>query len=314
MGIEKRYVKGEHYDFNKIKNKIYLGDKNKICRFCKKSEPDVRFKTIAHSIPEQLGNKFLISNYECDECNQKFGKLENDLGIFLGPIKAIYGIKGKKKNSSKFKINGFCIENKENTIKFTDVCDESKNIESSVRVNSEEKTIDFKIDRNGFIPSNVYKSFVKMALSIVPDEILQRLDVYLKFLNGKLEYIPNSEVREIFIPEMNENKTLVVYTLINNQSTVSFDGSILPLVIFSVRIKGFEYQLNLYENNYFGKQYNSIKINPMLDSYQRFMKINCEEELHDLSSNQKAKSQFNMSFSYEYMEYVNDEAGEESKE
>ena len=47
--------------------KFFLGDKaNRQCRFCEKRSPEVTFRKKAHAIPELLGNKSLITYYECD--------------------------------------------------------------------------------------------------------------------------------------------------------------------------------------------------------------------------------------------------------
>jgi hypothetical protein len=49
-------------------------DKSKrICRFCNNTRANVTFKNIAHAISESLGNKKIILNEECDECNAEFG-------------------------------------------------------------------------------------------------------------------------------------------------------------------------------------------------------------------------------------------------
>lgn len=297
--------KFKYYNFNSDSDKIYLGDsRNKKCRFCNRHEPDVKFRTIAHAIPEMLGNKFLISNYECDECNQKFGKLENDLGIFLGPIRAIYSIPGKRKRSSKYKTQWFNIINNENNIIFEDICNEYGKNNRNANFNFKDRTLDFHIERKGYIPINIYKSFVKMALSLIPEDTLQRLEVYLKFLNGELDYMPKCEIREIFIPGMNYNQPLSVIIAVNNGSNIYYDGSTLPLVIFSLRIKGFEYQLNLYEDVCFCKKYVNVKINPILNLYQRFTKVSCSEKIYPFNSKTKAKDQLDISFSFDKMEDI----------
>ena len=73
-------------------------DKSKrVCRYCNKSKPEVSFKKVAHSISEALGNKKIITNDECDTCNEKFGKgIENDLILYLSLFRNFFGIKGKK--------------------------------------------------------------------------------------------------------------------------------------------------------------------------------------------------------------------------
>jgi hypothetical protein len=80
-------------------NKIMLGSKDdgQGCRFCDKRSPEVTFRLDAHAIPESLGNKGLFSAYECDICNQFFGKgIENDFGNWSKPIRTFARIRGKK--------------------------------------------------------------------------------------------------------------------------------------------------------------------------------------------------------------------------
>ena len=89
-------------------------DKSKrVCRYCNKSKPEVSFKKVAHSISEALGNKKIITNDECDTCNEKFGKgIENDLILYLSLFRNFFGIKGKK-GIPKLKGKNFEIINNE---------------------------------------------------------------------------------------------------------------------------------------------------------------------------------------------------------
>ena len=64
-------------------NSTIIEPSEKICRFCGKKEPEVTFNKIAHAIPEMLGNKQYISLSECDTCNKKFSKYEDNLEGYL---------------------------------------------------------------------------------------------------------------------------------------------------------------------------------------------------------------------------------------
>ncbi|OLY93656.1 HNH endonuclease [Cnuella takakiae] len=76
-------------DYNKSHIKNYLSDTvRKKCRFCKSKFPDVKFKSVAHAIPEYTGNKSLIATFECDNCNQYFSKLESEFANFMLPYNA----------------------------------------------------------------------------------------------------------------------------------------------------------------------------------------------------------------------------------
>lgn len=78
-----------------------IGEKDKtkrICRFCGKKAPEVTFKSVAHAVSEALGNKGIVLNEECDDCNNKFGsKIEIDLIEYLRFYCVFFGIKGKEK-------------------------------------------------------------------------------------------------------------------------------------------------------------------------------------------------------------------------
>src|SRR5262245_16553961 len=55
-----------------------LGTKPRVCRFCDQGKPYVTFKKKAHAIPELVGNKTLLTLYECDQCNKRFSSFEDD--------------------------------------------------------------------------------------------------------------------------------------------------------------------------------------------------------------------------------------------
>lgn len=152
--------------------KIVLGDEqNRLCRFCGRTEPDVTFKLEAHAIPEALGNKSIISNYECDGCNQTFGRgIENDLGNWSKPSRTFARIRGKRGVPALKKAgpepgwridygsSGFNIVQYEHDAIFV--------------VDEEKKQVRFDLKRDAYIPVAVLKAFVKIGLTLLPVEEL----------------------------------------------------------------------------------------------------------------------------------------------
>ena len=144
-----------------------LGDrKNRLCRFCGLSEPNVSFRHKAHAIPESLGNKSLFTNYECDSCNQQFGdSIENDLGIWTKPSRTLSRIRGKK---------GFPIIKQESShsgwrIVFDSILSVSQFDDDPIaQLDEEHKCIRFKIKRDSYTPVAVFKAFVKAGLTLLP--------------------------------------------------------------------------------------------------------------------------------------------------
>ena len=153
-------------------NKVTLGNQeNSSCRFCGRSEPECSFKQKAHAIPELLGNKSIFSKYECDNCNDFFGNtIENDLGNWSKPGRTFSKIKGKKgvptikRNGDgigwrvEYNITGFHIKEYEN--------------DSIVTIDEENRRIKILLYRDPYIPVAVYKAFVRIGLTLLPEEEL----------------------------------------------------------------------------------------------------------------------------------------------
>ena len=174
--------------FNLEKNKITpIGTRQKnkrICRFCKKSQPDVSFNNIAHAISEGLGNKKLILNEECDTCNKFFDEnIERDFIYYHDLARTAFGIKNKKNNIPKMKGKDFQffkdIDNNNLTIAIV------QNIEKH---NQDEppKNILFKTG-NKIQVQNIYKTLSKFALSIIDDQYIKNFDETISWLKNKKE-------------------------------------------------------------------------------------------------------------------------------
>jgi hypothetical protein len=78
-------------------DKRYLGNRAaETCRFCGKSAPEVKFSQETHALPEATGNKSVITYYECDTCNDKFGGgIDTEFGKWSKPLRTFYQVRGK---------------------------------------------------------------------------------------------------------------------------------------------------------------------------------------------------------------------------
>ena len=155
--------------------------KEKICRFCGKSEksnPPATFRQKAHAISEALGFKNIIAREECDLCNKKFGDtIEQDLIEYFKPTLIFSGIKGKN-GVPEFKNNKMRIKNtstdKEKTIEFhlKEQIVDKENGEFSLNV----------VSQKSVCPANIYKSLCKYTLSVIPDELLENFKDTIKWI------------------------------------------------------------------------------------------------------------------------------------
>jgi hypothetical protein len=149
------------------KSEPVLG-KNEIqrCRFCGGCSPEVSFQQDAHAIPEALGNKTLFTSYECDSCNQKFGRgIENDLGNWSKPMRTLSLISGKSgiptlkgKSPKEWRVEGTQegLHLKHHAEDVVAIVDEVK------------KTMTLSLPRDSYTPRAVFKAFTKIGLALVP--------------------------------------------------------------------------------------------------------------------------------------------------
>lgn len=171
-----------NYYTNKNSKKIFLGNKREKCRFCGKKYPEVTFKKIAHSLPEFIGNKKIFSYYECDTCNDEFGKnIENHFSNYLSALRTISLIKGKEKipiYKTKDKLTRIDIKNGQLTITTTVG-------NPAILFDDNKKILKLNLDKAPYIPVAVYKALCKIALSIMPEEEVDNFKLTFKWIAEK---------------------------------------------------------------------------------------------------------------------------------
>lgn len=174
--------------------------KERKCRFCG-TNLQSKFKrgknpTIAHLVPKTLGNNTWFSDFECIDCNQKFGKFEDDLGKFFNVGKAL---------SPQF--NSVSFKDAEKEIRNDSIL--GKGIKSISNLGQEGTPVELGLDGErivriktpAFRPFKVYFSFLKMALSIMDEEqcaeystlsklLLEKRFVTLKNIWGSVYHLP----------------------------------------------------------------------------------------------------------------------------
>ena len=172
--IKKLLDKYDIKNFNLDKDsKIKIGEgkkEDRVCRFCKQKYPYVKFNSVAHTISEALGNKKLITNDECDECNSYFDKnIERDFIAYHDFLRTFFGIKNKENQIPQMKGENFSFtmsENKEATFKLKDEFDFSQ--PARLKIGNKIKM------------QNIYKALCKFALSAIDSKHLSHFDETIK--------------------------------------------------------------------------------------------------------------------------------------
>lgn len=155
------------------------------CRFCGKIKEKDSFKDKAHSVAECIGNKSIINKFECDDCNKNFSENEeNELGKLIQEFKAFRGLRGKK-GITKIHSNVEFHYDETNAVLNVSIKEfENKNV--VFELYKDDKGADVlrlhhRIELNGRL---VYRSFLKFALSIIPEEFLDEFEPAFKFLKN----------------------------------------------------------------------------------------------------------------------------------
>ena len=172
--------------------KIWLGDRtSRRCRFCVRTEQSgqASFRLEAHGFPKLIGNRTLFSNYECDDCNTYFGSgIENQLGIYLKPYRALAAIRGHKGYPEiKSEKDGWRIWRDLEGLHVHHASDRR-----IAEFNEHDKTLEISLPRDAYRPLDVYKAFVKMALTLAPEDEVQNFKTALTWIKGgsDLPFIP----------------------------------------------------------------------------------------------------------------------------
>lgn len=166
------------------KNKIFLGSKkDQKCRFCGRDSQSASFRKIAHILPEFMGNKYAFSYYECDSCNEHFGRLEDSLSNFAGILNSFSLLKGKK-GYAKFRGNKedlevFATDHNNLNVRSTE-CEEPE----TFLYDKEKGRIFVDVNQPGYIPMDVYKALVKIAICMLDES---KLVYYKKTIQWLLE-------------------------------------------------------------------------------------------------------------------------------
>lgn len=221
-------------DLSNIKQKAVFKDKSLRCRFCGKDGRQTTFKNEAHIFPRFIGNKFAVSKFECDCCNEKFSRiLENEFASFMKILHAVNGVRGRK-GIPIYNKDGIRLENK-NGIDF-----DLKGIENS---SISEKGVLCKLNTDDFIPVAVYKCFVKMALSMVDESELGKFSNTIDWLQDEThsrEFYSVENLPLIFTQNKKEWQKFNLSVLLFRRKANNPD---IPAYVFKLYYNLFSFQI-----------------------------------------------------------------------
>lgn len=153
---------------------VFLGAAGR-CRYCGETDP-ARFRMVAHTFPEALGNKWVISRDECDGCNKIFSKYDDAIAKADSPCLTLGGVKGKSnKVRQTGRSGGDSVISRrggadgQGTNVFSNNADPAQHVSVTA-----EGVFRMTVPVAGvpFRPRQAYKALAKMGLALLPDDEL----------------------------------------------------------------------------------------------------------------------------------------------
>lgn len=207
---------------------------NRECRYCHKNNTDTTFKKVAHTISEGLGNKMIVTNDECDKCNEYFGKdVEPAIMEYLDFFRTWFGVHGKK-GVIHHKYGGNYVLKKE----------ADKTVNLGVTLTDEEiESLSKEVDKNLDIIKlqsqqevelqSIYRSLVKYALGILPTDKMVVFDKTAEWLLGKRTVDELPLVRIEISTNYEEHPKVVVMLRKNKDETLPY--AVSEICIMNIR-------------------------------------------------------------------------------
>ena len=211
---------------------------DKVCRFCGRRYPEVKFRKKAHAISEMLGNKEFVLKNECDTCNSFFGqKLEDDFGKYLGLGRTLSQIYGKEG------VPSYKAKDGKSRIDFTEQGIVIQCREDTEFLEQHENYMLFHAVRDAYTPLAVYKAIVKMALSLISYEQMPHFIDTVDWLKESSHMISKYDMNdyeymiERFIPGNSPMRLRASGFIRKNTSIVA------PYYIFLLEFSNYSYQI-----------------------------------------------------------------------
>jgi hypothetical protein len=162
----------------------------RVCRFCGlKADGKTTFRSDSHLLSEMIGNKELFTDFECDSCNNKYSLFENDLANYLGISRTVTRV-ASKNGIPSFKSAGKQLVAKSKSYFGNDIIlISTSDLENGViDITDRDKGIlNIKYIKNPFVPSNVFKTLLKWALSVLHENVTPFYTPCFEYLKGKID-------------------------------------------------------------------------------------------------------------------------------
>jgi hypothetical protein len=151
------------------------------CRYCRRSIPDVRFKSEAHAVPHFLGNTKVFTKNECDTCNSFLGReYEDHLAKWSHLFRAAVGIVGKN-GVPVFKSKDIRLETSSNGLSIAYQNPDFSPSDVDLRNFSTHKLLGDNPSQS-YVPFRAAMALIRIACSLCPQSSLNTISLTLDWM------------------------------------------------------------------------------------------------------------------------------------
>lgn len=162
-----------------------IGDSG-CCRFCGTTDAG-KFRTVAHTFPQALGNQWLVSLDECDDCNQRFSVYDDALASALRPFLTLGGTAGKTGVPQTGRSAGDSIIRHTRPNGRRHIGVQLKNVDPMQHLQTSPDGRHLRmllpIEDFRFRPRRAYKALSKVGLALMPPRLVAHYSKLLAWLN-----------------------------------------------------------------------------------------------------------------------------------
>lgn len=217
-----------------------LYKKNRRCRYCGQMEPAVKFKKVAHTISEALGNKAIITNDECDTCNETLGReIEQDLVTYLSPLRSFIAVTGKN-GVTKVKDDSFALYSEEAKKMRIDLIEQEDKEKQHWEVKEDDNGLKVTVTHPQMVNlQDVYRAVAKYAIGVLLEEQLSHFSDTISWIKKEKSAAELPRLC-LFIdnnPRAKEKPSIAVFIRKNDDKTLPYsfvELQVSGVVIFAI--------------------------------------------------------------------------------
>ena len=194
----------------------------RVCRYCHRNmATGATFQQKCHTISESLGNKTIMTNEECDSCNNTFGKtIEQDFAESLLTERCFFGIKGKNGIPEAEGVNFKMSNNPGEKLKVNFIANDTLNMKP------EDIELHYAYEA---VPRDIYRCLAKYAVGVMPSDHKHHFLNTGDWISGKLDATSLPKVAILETHSLYRQPSLIIY--IRNTQTKE-----LPFAVAELRI------------------------------------------------------------------------------